>query len=109
MTFPTVYHTTILKHPFLAILKSGTNFWGEQEAGGVGQILSEISKFPLHGISNGIYRTQTYLMNSNFCLFLGRPIFSLTFWNLLSVGFPMVYDIVGGTGQNIFGFKTLLP
>ena len=71
MTFPAAYHTTILKHTFLAILKSGTNSWGEQEAAWVGQILSEFSKFTLHGISNGIYWTQIYLMNSNFCLFLG--------------------------------------
>ena len=72
MSFTTVYHTTILnEHPLFAILVSGTIFWGEQEVSGVGQILSDLLKFSLHGISNGIYRTQTHLMNSIFCLFLG--------------------------------------
>ena len=128
MTFPTACHTTILKHPFLAILKSETNSWGEQEAAWVGQILSEFSKFPLHGISNGIYWTQIYLMNSNFCLFLGTgSVLVLTrewvgqgniFFDFLKFTFHRLSNIiwylwvgqeVSGTGQNIFGFKTLLP
>ena len=47
--------------------------------GGVGQILSDLLKFSLYGISNGIYRTQTYLMNSIFCLFLGTGLFEISF------------------------------
>ena len=53
------------------------------------------------------YMTWPYLMNTHFCLFLGlRSIlgrggsgwvgsfFFLSYWNLLFMGFPMVYDTI---------------
>ena len=38
--------------------------------------------------------TKPYSMNTNFWTFWGLGQFFLTFWNLLSMSFPMVYDTI---------------
>ena len=80
-----------------------TNFWAGQEVDGANQkFLFEIS-FPW---TFWLYMIQPYLMNIHFCFFLslgqifgggagkelGKSNFFRTFWNTLSMGFPVVYD-----------------
>ena len=53
--FSIVHDTNILnEHPFLAILRLGTNFWAQQEVGGKSQPFFQFLKSSLHGLSNSI-------------------------------------------------------
>ena len=53
--FSIVHDTNILnEHPFLAILRLGTNFWAQQEVGGKSQPFFQFLKSSLHGLLNSI-------------------------------------------------------